>query len=164
MKKNFRLLISSLVEGRNKLSYSIPAENFALDKDIKILGNSDIELVILKSGDKLLVEGIIHFAAEISCAICGEKFVKEYYEPIKSEYIRQIPKISAKTLLLSSDEVSRFYFQGETLDLLPLLHDTILLAIPLAPTCQEECKGICPGCGVNLNLESCQCQKAWISN
>ena len=159
MKKGFSILINTLNEGRNNLSHSVPAGNLTLDKEIKILGNVDIDFVVLKSGDKFLIEGIARFTAEINCAICGEKFVKEYQEPIKLEFLHQAPIVSSKTLQLSCDEVSRCYFQGEVLDLLPVLHDTILLALPLAPTCQTECKGICPGCGVNLNLETCQCAK-----
>jgi DUF177 domain-containing protein len=164
MKKGFSIFINTLNEGRNNLSHSVSTDNLTLAKDVKILGNVDVDLVVLKSGDKFLVEGTARFTAELNCAICGEKFVKEYQEPFKLEFLHQRPIVSSKTLQLSCDEVSRCYFQGEVLDLLPVLHDTILLAIPLAPTCQEECKGICPGCGVNLNLETCQCQKAGVSN
>ncbi len=43
------------------------------------------------------------------------------------------------------------------LDLAPIVHDACILALPLAPLCSEECRGICPECGANRNLEQCSC-------
>ncbi|HUY06373.1 MAG TPA: DUF177 domain-containing protein [Acidimicrobiales bacterium] len=45
----------------------------------------------------------------------------------------------------------------DALDLAPIVHDACILALPLAPLCSEECRGICPGCGANRNLEQCSC-------
>ena len=160
MKKGFSILINTLNEGMNNLSHSVPVNFLRQSTDsFKLLGNVDVDFVVLKSGDKFLIEGTARFTVEMNCAICAEKFVKEYREPFKLEFLHQAPIVSSKTWQLSSDEVSRCYFQGEVLDLLPVLQDTILLAIPLAPACRAECKGICPGCGMNLNLETCQCAK-----
>jgi len=44
------------------------------------------------------------------------------------------------------------------LDLTPLLREQSWLSIPLKPLCSPDCKGLCPQCGANLNLESCTCQ------
>jgi uncharacterized protein len=43
-------------------------------------------------------------------------------------------------------------------DLAPLVHDAILLDLPLAPLCREDCQGLCPYCGADLNDEHCDCQ------
>lgn len=43
------------------------------------------------------------------------------------------------------------------IDLAPDVVDTIRLAIPMKVVCTETCKGLCPSCGVNLNLASCGC-------
>ena len=161
LKKGVFLALTSLVQGKNKIHLSIPAEDLATNKTLKILGNTEVEMVLLRSGDKFFLDGFIDFQAEINCAICAETFIKDFSEPIQAEYIKQSLKLGLSTLL-TRDEIDRFYYQDETVDLLPLFHDTVLLAIPLAPTCREECKGICPGCGVNLNSEVCQCEKVSI--
>ena len=158
MKKDITLTLTSLVHGKNQLHYTIPANDLGINKELKILNNAEVDLSVLKSGDKLLIDGMVNFRAEIVCSNCAETFTKNYSEPIHAEYIKNTPKLG-RSVLLTHDEVDRSYFHGETLDLLPLIHDTILLAIPLAPTCREECKGICTECGVNLNLEQCQCEK-----
>ena len=46
---------------------------------------------------------------------------------------------------------------ADLLDLAPIVHDACILALPLAPLCSEECRGICPECGANRNLEQCSC-------
>ena len=46
---------------------------------------------------------------------------------------------------------------GDELDLEPLARDAVLLELPLAPLCTEDCQGLCPTCGANRNTESCDC-------
>jgi uncharacterized protein len=44
------------------------------------------------------------------------------------------------------------------IDLAPLVHDAILLDLPLAPLCRADCQGLCPYCGVDRNEARCDCQ------
>lgn len=46
----------------------------------------------------------------------------------------------------------------DEIDLEPMLHDAVLLELPLAPLCRTNCKGLCPTCGVNRNEEECSCE------
>jgi uncharacterized protein len=46
---------------------------------------------------------------------------------------------------------------GDELDLEPLARDAVLLELPLAPLCSPDCRGLCPQCGANWNLETCDC-------
>ncbi len=59
------------------------------------------------------------------------------------------------------DEEAMTYPLGrEELDLRPIAHDACILELPLAPLCHEDCRGLCPSCGVNRNFESCSCEPA----
>jgi uncharacterized protein len=46
---------------------------------------------------------------------------------------------------------------NDELDLAPLVHDAILLELPLAPLCREGCEGLCPWCGADRNEATCEC-------
>ena len=46
---------------------------------------------------------------------------------------------------------------GELLDLRPLVRDAVLLDLPIAPLCREDCAGLCPTCGADLNEGPCDC-------
>ena len=113
MKKDIILVLTSLVHGKNQLHYSIPAANLGIEKELKILGDAEVDLLILKSGDKLLLDGMVNFRAELICSSCAETFTKNYSEPIHAEYIKHPPKLG-RSVLLTPDEVDRSYFQGET--------------------------------------------------
>jgi uncharacterized protein len=58
---------------------------------------------------------------------------------------------------VSADEDDAYVLADDILDLEPLARDAVLLELPLAPLCKEDCLGLCPQCGTNLNLESCSC-------
>jgi uncharacterized protein len=51
-----------------------------------------------------------------------------------------------------------FPFDGETIDLEPLFREQFVLAVPYAPLCREDCKGLCPQCGIDLNSGTCTCE------
>ena len=56
-----------------------------------------------------------------------------------------------------AEEEGSYRLSGEWLDLEPLAHDACILELPLAPLCRPDCLGLCPGCGVNRNTETCDC-------
>ena len=60
---------------------------------------------------------------------------------------------------VAAGDLDVFPFDGETLDLEPLLREQFVLAVPFAPLCREDCKGLCPQCGIDLNSGTCACEK-----
>jgi uncharacterized metal-binding protein YceD (DUF177 family) len=58
---------------------------------------------------------------------------------------------------VGAEDLDVFPFDGERIDLEPLLREQFILAIPFAPLCAETCKGLCPQCGVDRNTTSCSC-------
>lgn len=58
------------------------------------------------------------------------------------------------------DPEQTYPIQGDRLDLEPLARDTVLLELPLAPLCREDCAGICPTCGADRNVAPCRCDEA----
>ena len=59
-----------------------------------------------------------------------------------------------------SPSVMDMMYMGEpVIDVFQVLHQQIFLMVPEKHICSEECKGLCPSCGVNLNTDSCNCKK-----
>jgi uncharacterized protein len=50
-------------------------------------------------------------------------------------------------------------YQGKEIDLAPAIREQILLSVPPSPLCGEECKGLCPKCGKDLNEGECGCDR-----
>ncbi|HXE91773.1 MAG TPA: DUF177 domain-containing protein [Terriglobales bacterium] len=72
------------------------------------------------------------------------------YRPTGSDF--RAPEVS-----ISEAETEIGYYRGEGLLLEDVLREQILLALPARSTCSDGCKGLCPRCGRNLNLERCAC-------
>jgi len=51
------------------------------------------------------------------------------------------------------------FYTGKEIDLDPILREQVVLALPGYPLCREECKGLCPVCGANLNERECGCER-----
>ena len=47
--------------------------------------------------------------------------------------------------------------ESHAIDLVPLVEQALLLELPLVPLCDDDCRGLCPRCGANLNEGPCQC-------
>jgi uncharacterized metal-binding protein YceD (DUF177 family) len=59
---------------------------------------------------------------------------------------------------VAEGDLDVFPFDGETIDLEPLLREQFVLAVPYAPLCRDDCKGLCPQCGIDLNSGTCSCE------
>jgi uncharacterized protein len=60
---------------------------------------------------------------------------------------------------VSEGDLDVFPFDGERIDLEPLFREQFVLSVPYAPLCAEDCKGLCPQCGIDRNTGSCTCEK-----
>lgn len=65
---------------------------------------------------------------------------------------------TAEDLELSAQELETSYYRGDFIDLAPIICEQIILLAPMKILCTEDCKGLCPHCGVNLNTGSCTCR------
>ena len=63
---------------------------------------------------------------------------------------------------LQAEELEISYYQGDFIDLTPIICEQIILQIPIKPLCSEECKGLCPHCGINMNVASCSCHLEFV--
>jgi uncharacterized protein len=58
---------------------------------------------------------------------------------------------------LAAPDTEIGYYQKEGLVLEDVLREQVLLSLPARSLCRQDCKGLCPRCGHNLNTESCTC-------
>ena len=162
MNQSQTIRVSTLKEGTNPLQLELPPEALDIRSypgcEMALLSRVTADLNLLKSRDEVFVTGKVRFRAALSCADCGVEFERDFLEPLTMQFDRALPiKADAKIHELSDNELERTAYEGDEIDLLPAVRDTVLLAIPIAPLCTPECKGVCPECGANLNIEECQC-------
>ena len=103
------------------------------------------------------------FSASVSgtCARCLE----EYPFSVEREFtyvLKPAEGSDAARPELSEEDLSLSSYQGDEVDLSPLVREAVILALPTRPLCKEECSGLCPHCGLNRNLGVCDCRDQWI--
>jgi uncharacterized protein len=59
---------------------------------------------------------------------------------------------------VAQEDLDLFPYDGEVVDLEPLFREQFVLAVPFAPLCREDCKGLCPQCGIDRNTGTCSCE------
>jgi uncharacterized protein len=73
--------------------------------------------------------------------------------------------INARSEIVASKNSEKYnsedslLIKGTEVNIYQLVVETILLFLPITLTCSPNCRGLCPGCGVNLNVETCRCEK-----
>jgi uncharacterized protein len=103
------------------------------------------------------VAGDFSTRVEMACARCLERVAREVGKKFDLLYRPQGSDGGREELSVTAAEAEVSYYQGEGLLLEDVLREQILLALPLRVVCKEECKGLCPHCGKNLNFEQCSC-------
>ena len=117
------------------------------------------EAKVKKTGQLVFITGKIQTTLRLQCVRC----LKEFPYPLSSVYeltlhpMKEAP--SEEETELGSDEIESSFFEGGEVHLSEIACEQIFLEIPHQPLCQEGCKGLCPICGKDLNLSSCECVK-----
>jgi uncharacterized protein len=119
----------------------------------------EAEVKIKRTGRSILITGEVRTTLRLQCVRC----LKEFSHPLSATFdltlhpLREAP--SEEEVELGSDEMELSFFEGGEIHLSEIACEQIFLEIPYQPLCQEGCKGLCPTCGKDLNLSSCQCVK-----
>jgi len=122
------------------------------------------ELVVEHRGHHQDVEDIrlvgnVKAHLEFSCARCLDPVAQDVDRDFDLIYRPQGVDRRAEEVSISEGETEIGYYQGEGLLLEDALREQVLLATPVRALCREDCKGLCPHCGRNLNVEQCNCEE-----
>jgi uncharacterized protein len=103
------------------------------------------------------LRGSLATSLELSCARCLEPVAQDVKRDFELLYRPLGTDAGRDELSVTDAEAEIGYYQGEGLLLEDVLREQVLLALPLKVTCREDCKGLCPHCGANLNQDQCSC-------
>jgi len=117
---------------------------------IAVSGHADPEA----SG--LRVRGMVEARLKLVCSRCLEPFPFPARSRLHVTYTPVVP--TEDEVELDARELAVCHLEGDTVDLGELVHEQVVLAVPMAPVCDAGCKGLCPSCGANRNREACGCE------
>jgi uncharacterized protein len=122
-------------------------------------GSVQADLAVVRHQDNLLIKGRALGRITGECARC----LAEFHEPLAADftiYAERRPEGGTRGLdrELEADQYLSFH-DGVSLDIGVEVREALLLSVPIQPLCREDCRGLCPGCGANLNQEPCTCAR-----
>jgi len=93
----------------------------------------------------------------LNCARCLAEFQTEIDSPFTIFYIRAAGLPLDEDVELAEVDMISATYEGDEIDFTTEIAEQIILSIPFKPLCSEDCRGLCPSCGVELNLTECAC-------
>ena len=103
------------------------------------------------------VKGELETSLEVACARCLDPVVHPVERSFDLLYRPLGTDSGHEELSVTDAEAEIGYYEGQGLLLEDTLREQVLLALPLRTICREDCKGLCPHCGKNLNEDQCSC-------
>ena len=147
-------------------SESIPAGLLDYAPDITQIGPLPVtgraDLILENRGHREQVADIRLRAAckgsfEILCARCVEPVITPLASSFDLIFRPQGADAESGERAITLDETEIGYYEESGLLLGDVVREQVLLSLPTRTLCKEDCKGLCPRCGQNLNQESCNC-------
>lgn len=109
-----------------------------------------------RSGERITVRGEVRGVTRLECFRCLRDFELLLEVPF-SVFAEQTARSTRRDEIeLERDDYMMFH-DGRRLDLREQVREALLLELPIAPHCREDCQGLCPRCGANLNDGLCAC-------
>ena len=126
--------------------------------DFEFQKPAEVRLSYRRSGQELFFYGHVSSHALGHCGRCLE----DYGVDIASDFsFVLVPKSPMPAeVALNEEDLDLSFYEGEEVDVSPLVLEQIVLALPTRPLCKESCQGLCPQCGINRNNETCACVTA----
>jgi len=119
-----------------------------------------IQVRIDRVSEMLVVRGNVAVTLQFSCSRCLTDFVHELQCPFEATFVEELPDVEGDDgdeKELTPEEMGISLLQDEEINLVDIIQEQLIMAFPLRPLCKEECKGLCPLCGADLNQTTCQC-------
>lgn len=120
-------------------------------KDIIHAGPLHADLTATPVSGAAKVEGSCSASIEYACSRC----LKIYSDKLAFQFDEKFSPGEEPEELEDDDDTQ--YVNGEQFELTPYIEESVLLELPMAPVCSEQCKGLCPVCGNDRNDRDCGC-------
>jgi len=156
-----KLNVHEIEEAVKELEYdepTVPLNNLLAREEVcdySFDAPACVRLTYYRAGQELFFIGQIRGRVSGRCARCVETYP---FELQKEFSLVLVPRRDLPTEVeLNEEDLDLSFYEGDCIDLSPLVREQLLLALPTRPLCREACKGLCPQCGANLNLQTCRC-------
>ena len=163
------ILIEQIKEDGLAFKFEKSVETFPVLAEMVANGECEFSLPIrtalraLRIGDMVEIEGDIEARAYLPCSRCLQPFETPLKSHFAFTYMRRVVTAigdsEPEEIELSAEDLGIVYFQGEKINLKDIIQEQVVMAFPFKALCMQDCKGLCPKCGADLNKDPCDCDR-----
>lgn len=149
--------VEKINEGVSNFRYNVAPDEYELEhRDARFGNEIAIELTTLRHDKKIIVGARVRTEAKMVCARC----LTEFTQAVEAEFDFgvELADGAPENVELWEEDFVRVAPHNGTIKITRRIRDAILLELPMRPLCDPDCKGLCPRCGANLNIEQCKCK------
>ena len=129
------------------------------DQELKIVSPLSGQVRFLRTGPNILVTGTLETTIEKECGRCLTSFTTPVTIELEEEFFPQLDIITGTAITQPPEvEEANLIDEQHILNLLEVVRQEILVKSDSLFYCRPDCKGLCPQCGQDLNMGSCDCQ------
>lgn len=146
------------VEGDvHPIQFSLTEQELKDVSEVKLAEGALTFTGTVENKDRIIdVSGKICCVLQENCDRCGEKVLI----PINVDFHESFTNLFEKSNEDDGEEAEIHFFTGDEINLLPYAEQAIFLVKPMKTLCKENCRGLCPQCGTNLNEKECSCDQS----
>lgn len=139
-------------QGSEKFFLEGPGSQYILEElGGRFLDKIVVDLQVENTGGMFLARGTVQTVLSLPCSRCLVDFNLSVHTDIDMTIVA-----ASQADQLSEDE-DAIVFHGDIVDLNTPVHEAIFMSIPIVPLCKEDCRGLCPVCGMDKNQGDCSC-------
>lgn len=160
-----RIEIDNLKNRGGKFSKVYQVGELALgESDVRLTEPAAVQVYARRDGNEIILTGELEAQVETPCGRCLKPVVLPIHDAFKERFVPVVTWRNEEQHELKTEDLDLGILTGEEIDFDELVREQILLAVPDHVLCREDCKGLCPSCGRDRNLEPCTCEEASVDS
>jgi uncharacterized protein len=151
--------LETIVDEPLRFDFELPFEVEALDREplvaispVRIAG----EVARVEGGHALMAR--LAWTGDLECSRCLSPYSFFHDEEFS---LLLYPRGTAPEgeITLERDDLDAHFYDDPVVPIAPIAEERIQMSVPMKPLCREDCRGLCPNCGVDRNVTNCECAR-----
>jgi uncharacterized protein len=136
-------------------------EQFGREEEFRVSEPISLAFDIFKDKQQFRLVGTVKTILELPCSRCLEPYTLPVDQRFDLRYQPHALNTGEGEREIEEDDLTTAFYENDEIDLGQLMREQFYLALPMKPLCGDDCKGLCPVCGTNLNRATCDCNRSW---
>lgn len=153
--------VASLREGTSRLDRQVQPDVLTGEEDYRVLAPVVLTATVSRTRAKVAIAGEAATTLEMSCSRCLDGYAMPMAANFDLTYLPAVDAPAGSEVEVADEDINTAYYQDGQIDLAELIHEQLYLVLPMKPLCKDDCRGLCPVCGVNRNTTACSCEVTW---